>query len=286
MEITRRVMTNVEKPAGIEGADGAVRPPAHLPRGRRSLGHRAERRHAVHAHVARRVEGAVDSEHPGHEGSLLPVPDARRAGPTCSRTRASARREPRRRNTRSRARAGRARCRPASPSTSRRPAWYGCLAASIAPARPKTTRPCTRCRIRSRRCRCPPMASRIPRRPVKIDPAIDMKAAARDQVNAMDGAAYFKLFAELLKTNPPAADDAPMVAKLAKIGIVPGQDFDAVQARPGRGQGHRRRAQARAGQDQRVAEGGDRRRRRQGWRTAGCSSRSRACTARAIASAR
>jgi hypothetical protein len=43
----------------------------------------------------------------------------------------------------------------------------------------------------------------------------------------MDGAAYFKLFAELLKTNPPSADDAPMVAKLAKIGIVPGQDFDA-----------------------------------------------------------
>ena len=38
----------------------------------------------------------------------------------------------------------------------------------------------------------------------------------------MDGAAYFKLFAELLKTNPPAAEDAPMVAKLAKIGIVPG----------------------------------------------------------------
>ena len=34
-----------------------------------------------------------------------------------------------------------------------------------------------------------------------------------------------------MKTNPPTADDAPMVAKLAKIGIVPGQDFDAVQAR-------------------------------------------------------
>src|SRR5262249_17580955 len=63
--------------------------------------------------------------------------------------------------------------------------------------------------------------------PGKGDPAIDMKAAPRDQVNAMDGAAYFKLFAELLKTNPPSAEDAPMVAKLARIGIVPGQDFDA-----------------------------------------------------------
>jgi len=30
-----------------------------------------------------------------------------------------------------------------------------------------------------------------------------------------------------MKTNPPAAADAPMVAKLAKLGIVPGQDFDA-----------------------------------------------------------
>jgi hypothetical protein len=63
--------------------------------------------------------------------------------------------------------------------------------------------------------------------PGTVDPAIDMKTAPRDQVNAMDGATYFKLFAELMKTNPPSAEDAPMVAKLAKIGIVPGQDFDA-----------------------------------------------------------
>ena len=53
-----------------------------------------------------------------------------------------------------------------------------------------------------------------------------------NQVNAMDGAMFFKLFAELLKTNPAAADDAPMVAKLAKIGIVPGQDFDASKLEP------------------------------------------------------
>jgi hypothetical protein len=66
----------------------------------------------------------------------------------------------------------------------------------------------------------------------KVDPAIDMKTAVREQVNAMDGAAYFKLFAELLKTNPPATEDAPMVAKLAKIGVVPGQDFDAAKLEP------------------------------------------------------
>jgi hypothetical protein len=45
--------------------------------------------------------------------------------------------------------------------------------------------------------------------------------------------AYFELFAELLKTNPPTADDPPIVAKLAKIGIVPGQDFDSSKLEPG-----------------------------------------------------
>jgi hypothetical protein len=68
--------------------------------------------------------------------------------------------------------------------------------------------------------------------PGMVDPAIDMKTGPREQVNAMDGAAYFKLFAELLKANPPSAEDAPMVAKLAKIGIVPGQDFDASKLDP------------------------------------------------------
>jgi len=68
--------------------------------------------------------------------------------------------------------------------------------------------------------------------PATVDPAVDMKTAPRDQVNALDGAAYFKLFAELMKANPPAAEDAPMVAKLAKIGIVPGQDFDASKLDP------------------------------------------------------
>lgn len=68
--------------------------------------------------------------------------------------------------------------------------------------------------------------------PGTVDPGIEMKTAPRDQVNALDGAAYFKLFAELLKTNPPAADDAPMLEKLAKIGIVPGQDFDASKLDP------------------------------------------------------
>ncbi|MDK1373685.1 MULTISPECIES: DUF1254 domain-containing protein [unclassified Sinorhizobium] len=66
----------------------------------------------------------------------------------------------------------------------------------------------------------------------KVDPAIDMKTAVRDQVNNMDAIEYFSLFAELLKRNPPTDADAPMVAKLAELGIVPGQDFDKTKFDP------------------------------------------------------
>jgi len=59
-----------------------------------------------------------------------------------------------------------------------------------------------------------------------VNPSIDMKTAVREQVNQMDAKAYFGLLAQLMKTNPPAAADAPELAKFARIGIVPGQDFD------------------------------------------------------------
>jgi hypothetical protein len=75
-----------------------------------------------------------------------------------------------------------------------------------------------------------------------VNPAWDTKDPVRDQVDSMDGVTYFRLLAELMKTNPPAAADTPMVATMAKIGLVPGQDFDpaklnreqsaAVQAAP------------------------------------------------------
>jgi hypothetical protein len=63
--------------------------------------------------------------------------------------------------------------------------------------------------------------------PGTVDPSIDMKTAVREQVNRMDPMAYFTLLAQLMKTNRPAAADAPELAKFAKIGIVPGKDFDA-----------------------------------------------------------
>jgi hypothetical protein len=66
----------------------------------------------------------------------------------------------------------------------------------------------------------------------QVDPSIDMKSPVRDQVNSMDAVAYFKYLAMLMKDNPPAAEDAPIIARMAKIGIVPGQDFDASKLDP------------------------------------------------------
>ena len=61
----------------------------------------------------------------------------------------------------------------------------------------------------------------------KVDLSVDMKTAVRDQVNRMDAREYFTLLAQLMKTNPPATMDAPALARFARIGLVPGKDFDA-----------------------------------------------------------
>src|SRR5262249_1886115 len=61
----------------------------------------------------------------------------------------------------------------------------------------------------------------------KVDPSVDMKTAVRDQVNRMDAKEYFSLLAQLMKTNPPSAADAPALNRFGKIGLVAGKDFDA-----------------------------------------------------------
>jgi len=60
----------------------------------------------------------------------------------------------------------------------------------------------------------------------KVDATIDMKTAVRDQVNRMNARAYFSLLAELMKSNPPAEADRLEIARFARIGLVPGRDFD------------------------------------------------------------
>jgi len=62
-----------------------------------------------------------------------------------------------------------------------------------------------------------------------IDAQFDMKTSVRKQVNELDINAYFTRLAQLLKTSPPKPEDAPMVARMARIGLVPGQDFDVTK---------------------------------------------------------
>jgi hypothetical protein len=60
-----------------------------------------------------------------------------------------------------------------------------------------------------------------------VDPAIDMKTAVCKQVNGLDIETYFNRLAALMTTNPPKPEDAPIVERMARIGLVPGQNFDA-----------------------------------------------------------
>jgi len=59
-----------------------------------------------------------------------------------------------------------------------------------------------------------------------------MKTDVIDQVEALDAEAYFKLMANLMKNNPPAAADAPILARMSRLGIAPGQDFDMTKLDP------------------------------------------------------
>lgn len=60
----------------------------------------------------------------------------------------------------------------------------------------------------------------------KVDPKIDMKTAVRKQVADLKPGDYFTLMAKLMKDNPATRADAPVVARLAKLGIIPGKTFD------------------------------------------------------------
>jgi hypothetical protein len=65
-----------------------------------------------------------------------------------------------------------------------------------------------------------------------VDPDIDIKTPPVEQVAKMSVATFFSTLAALMKSNPPPAADAPAFAKLAKIGIVVGQDFDMSKLDP------------------------------------------------------
>lgn len=62
--------------------------------------------------------------------------------------------------------------------------------------------------------------------PGEVDSSVDVITPVNAQVEAMSVTDYFTYLAKLMKTNPPTAADAPIVARMARIGLVPGQDFD------------------------------------------------------------
>jgi hypothetical protein len=55
--------------------------------------------------------------------------------------------------------------------------------------------------------------------------SIDAKTPPIEKLKAMTAATYFSTLARLMETNPPPPADAPMLAQLASIGIVPGEPF-------------------------------------------------------------
>jgi hypothetical protein len=61
---------------------------------------------------------------------------------------------------------------------------------------------------------------------VAVDPGFDAKTPPVEKLKRMSAAQYFDMLARLLKANPLPAADTPVIAKLAAIGIVPGQPFD------------------------------------------------------------
>src|SRR5262249_32165142 len=68
----------------------------------------------------------------------------------------------------------------------------------------------------------------------RIDPkAPSVKEIVRDVISAMDTQTHFSMLARSMAVNPPAAEDASIVAEMAKIGIAPGQPFDLSKLSPG-----------------------------------------------------
>lgn len=61
---------------------------------------------------------------------------------------------------------------------------------------------------------------------VPVAAGVDTKTPPLEQVQKMDAGAFFGRLARLMKDNPPASADGPMVNKLKTLGIEPGKDFD------------------------------------------------------------
>ena len=59
-----------------------------------------------------------------------------------------------------------------------------------------------------------------------IDPTVGMKTTPKDKVDSMSATDFFKYAAEVLKTQPHHLTDQPIVALMRRIGMEPGKSFD------------------------------------------------------------
>jgi len=67
---------------------------------------------------------------------------------------------------------------------------------------------------------------------VPVAPGVDIRTPPAEQVHRMDAGAFFGRLSRLMKDNPAAPADAPMVEKLRSLGIEPGNDFDISKIDP------------------------------------------------------
>jgi hypothetical protein len=63
-------------------------------------------------------------------------------------------------------------------------------------------------------------------------PDLDMETPPVDQIEKLSPAAYFSLFTEFTRLNPPHANDYPILDQMRRIGIEPGKSFAFDKASP------------------------------------------------------
>lgn len=69
--------------------------------------------------------------------------------------------------------------------------------------------------------------------PVNPNPGFSMTEKPQMVINQMDISTYFNMMAKLMGgAAPPAPEDAPILARMAKIGLVPGKPFDLAKLDP------------------------------------------------------
>ena len=59
-----------------------------------------------------------------------------------------------------------------------------------------------------------------------LDPKVDMTTVPYAQVDRMAPGTFFKYMMDMMRANPPLGADAPVIANLAKIGLIPGRPFE------------------------------------------------------------